>query len=124
MKPRCLGDYEIGYESVSLYVRDGPGAEFYRQTKDANCPVIYVGLETASWKEVVTELLHEALELTLDRLHCRLYSSRNLAGDTGAYVFVFDHPQFSACCADVGEFLADALPDLETEWIAWNKKYR
>jgi len=116
MKPKLLGDYEIGYESVRLYVREGTGAEFYRQSADVNCPTVYVGLEAPQWHMIVARVLHEVLELTLDRLFCRFYPSRDLSADTGAYVFMLDHRQFSTVCADVAEFLCAALPDLEEEY--------
>ena len=121
MKPRCLGDYEIGYESVSLYTRDGYGAELVYQRDDANCPVICIGMDADDWWQIVARLLHEALELTFLRKGCRFCPSGDLSADTGAYHFFCDHYAFSSCCADVADFLVRALPDLEKAWKARKK---
>jgi len=122
MKPRVVGDYEIGYECVRLVLRDGSGAEFYRLSDDVTMPTIVVGGDEADWKHMVSRLLHESFELVSDRLGCRFYPSSDLSQNSAAYIFLLDHQRFADCCAKVAEFLAAALPDLEAAWKTRRKR--
>ena len=122
MKPQVVGDYEIGYECVRLVLRDGTGAEFYRLSDDVTLPTIVIGADQAAWRHVVARLLHESFELVYDRLGCRFYPSDDLANNSAAHVFMFDHQRFADCCAKVADFLAAALPDLQKAWKARQKQ--
>lgn len=115
MKPQVIGNYEFGYEYVQLLLRDGEGAEFYRLSEDITIPTIFIGAD-GSWLDIVTRLLHEALEFSLERAGCRFYPTNDLARNTAAYTFSFNHQQFADCCAKVAEFVTAALPDLQKAW--------
>jgi len=122
MKKQIIGIYEIGYERVQVVFRAGLGGEFYLCPRDGKIPRIVIGADQDRWSEVVTVLLHEAMEMIILRVGGRYKPTNRIMSDHGCYLFCFDHDQFSDACARVGEFMASALPEVGTAWKKWKRK--
>lgn len=122
MKQRVVGVYEFGHEQVEVVLREGTGGEFYSIPEKGKVPRIKVGADCQAWDQVVTVLFHEAMELAAHREGCRFDRSDELSRDHCGYIFLMTHPQFSNCCARVGELASSCLPDLATKWKYWGRK--
>ena len=121
MKQTLVGNYELGVLSVALYLREGDGAEYYTHPERGATPRIKIGA-IGPWDSVVSRLLHEAMEYTLDNHKLRYRQTMNFQGGSDGVSFHLDHAQFSMVCDDVARFLVAALPDLARVW--GRKKWR
>lgn len=121
MKNQIIGVYDLGREYARLILRDGRGAEFSTKPVKGGIPEITVGKDGAWW-EVVSWILHEAMELALLRQGCRYSPDHAISNDSNLYMFAADHTKFAECCAIAGGFIADALPDLQTAWRKAKKR--
>ena len=124
MKQKIVGVYSLGYESVQLVARDGTGGDYYTQPEKGHIARIKVGMDYSAWDCVVNALLHEAMEFSIDRHHCRFRATNDISYDLSNYLFVFNHPQFSDIVAKVAEFVTPALPDLARVYKQWHRKPR
>lgn len=124
MKQKIVGSYSLGNESVQLVAREGTGGDYYTQPEKAHIARIKVGMDykASAWEEVVNALLHESLELSIDRHNARHRPTNDISYDHSNYIFVFNHPQFSDIVAKTAEFITPALPDLARTFKAWHKK--
>ena len=66
IKQTLIGNYELGVLSVALYLREGDGAEYYTHPEPGATPRIKIGA-IGPWDSVISRLLHEAMEYTLDK---------------------------------------------------------
>lgn len=121
MRQKIIGVFSCGFEDIELVLREGNGGEFFNAPGHGEIPSIKIGADVQEWKEVVSCLLHESMEFTMNRLKCRWDCSYDLGKDHSSYLFVLDHPTFSDCCARVADFLALSLPPLAREWPKFNK---
>jgi hypothetical protein len=116
MKQIIVGNYYCGYESVELVLRDDTGGEYFITPERGHIARIKIGADYVEWQEVVSVLLHEAMELVCDRLKARYQPTCNLSGDHGQYWFLLSHADFSDACGRVAEFISACLPDLAKAW--------
>lgn len=116
-----LGVFEIGYEKVALYTREGWGGGFTFCHEDEDATVMEVGIGYTDFKDVFTVLLHETMEFVFARCGGRYSPSEDIGRDHSAYLFCFNHPSFSDCCARASEFIESAREPLRKEWIATGK---
>jgi hypothetical protein len=122
MRQKIIGVYEIGFEQAQLVLREDIGGEFYCIPEKGSIARIKIGADQRRWSDVVAVLLHETFELLVMRAAGRWSPDNNLSRDHAAYLFSFNHTQFSDICAKQAEFVAAALPDLAREWKAWKAK--
>lgn len=122
MRQKVIGVYEIGMDQVQLVIREGYGGEFWLKPGTGVIPRIKVGVDGTGWNEVVTTLLHEAMEMQMTKSHCRFSRDPDYGRDHGGYIFLMDHTQFSDVTARVASFMAEALPDLAIAFNRWKKK--
>ena len=122
MRQKIIGVFPCGFEDVELVLRSGNGAEFYNCPGRGEIARIKIGADVKEWRDVVSALVHEATEYTMNRLRCRFDRSYDMGNDASSYLFVLDHPTFSDCCARVATFLVEALPQLSREWDRWRKR--
>lgn len=122
MKQKIVGDYYAGNDSIQLVVRGGNGGEFYVSPEKGSTPRIQIGVEHQDWMMIRTALLHEIMELVLDKLKCRFDPTNDFSRAHSAYLFVMGHTNFSDACWRVSEFMDEAVPDLKNAWKLWNKK--
>lgn len=106
MSRRLIGAYDLGIQSIRVYVRSGNGAEF-----DCGAATMTVGLDSA-WPGIVSALCHEALEMSAAQMGIRWCPSPDFSGASDGWLFVMTHPQMSEVSARVGHMLSAALPDL------------
>lgn len=121
MKQKIIGIYDLGFEQAQLVLREDIGGEFYCIPEKGSIARIKIGADQQHWDQVMAVLLHETFELLVMRAAGRWSPCSHLSRDHAAYLFSFNHTQFSDICAKQGEFLAAALPDLAREWKAWKK---
>lgn len=74
------------------------------------------------WWQVVSVLMHEAMELSYYRMGLRYTTTPDYASDNGGYLFVADHFKFSEATGRAAHFLTPALPDLSRAWMKWKSK--
>ena len=118
-----VGMYELGYENVELYLREGHGGEFYLNPEKA-LPQIKLGGFHITWEDLYTALLHETIEFALTREGHRYIGSRYLGNDSGAFLFWFNHSEFSDVCAKAAEFITLAEKDLRIAWLKFKIKHK
>jgi len=116
-----VGTYFLGYENVRVALRSGTGGEFYFTTKDKGCALIMIGQEQDKWHQIVSVLLHEAIEFKLARQGNRFDPSPITTNSHASYVFMMTHEQMEDMASSVGVFLANVLPDLAKSWNAYKK---
>lgn len=124
MWQKAVGTYYLGPESVLLVLRSGEGGEYYCTPAKGATARIKVGADKGHWKEVVAVLLHEAMELALDKLSVKYDRSLKHSGDSASCVFFLRHDEFSEACARVADMLTDCLPDLSKAWATYNQRKR
>lgn len=123
-KEVLIGNFDMGWQSVTLILRDGSGGEFCCIPDDGVCARIVVGAgkNESDWHACFCSLMHEAWEMAMFQADLR-YSPSNRTGiaSHADYLFVMTHEQFHACCAKVSEFMRPALPALEDGFKKWHK---
>ncbi len=122
MKRILVGTYSIGYEHVKLYFIRGLDGEVLNSSDENPIPIINIGIDCDEWRDVVSIIMHEAMEFVIDRQFARYEPSANISRDADQCIFVMTHQQFSDCCARVADFIAKALPDAEKKWKNFKKK--
>lgn len=121
MKQLIVGCYDFGVGQCELVLRAGIGGEFYVVPEPHRCPRIKVGADYDEWREVMSCLLHEIIELQMTLTGCRYNPAPDCARDHASYLFLMTHPQFSEVCARSAFFISEALPDLAKAWKKWKK---
>lgn len=119
MRQKIVGLYGLGSESVQLALRDGTGGDFNSAPAPGRVARINIGADPKEWQEVVSSLLHEAMELAMARMKCRYLPADDCGGDALGYLFILPHTDFSDACGRVADLVAGALPDLAKSWKAW-----
>jgi hypothetical protein len=115
MWQKKIGVYYIGHEQIELILMEGYGGEIYFTPEKGCLPRMKIGADEEDWQGLLTCVLHEAYEFTLDRADCRFNATNTIPPrESGAYMFYMSHSQFHDCCSRVGEFLTDgALKDIQ-----------
>lgn len=112
-----LGAFQLGPQSVDVVLMPNmSGGEFYFIPEEGRLPRIKIGLDYANWYEVVDVVVHEALEYLLTLNNHRFVPSGKFNADHANYQFMFDHVQLTTACAQLGVFLANALPKIAEEF--------
>ncbi len=122
---KLLGIYDLGAETIEVYVRDGTGAEFCTWSGpkgERHIASIVVGMDYSEFYRVVVNLMHEAKEMSDMRMGCRLCPDIDYARDSGGYVFMETHAQHGEVCARVGYLLTECWSDLSRAWNKWKKE--
>lgn len=109
-----VGNYQLGWRYVDLYLTDGSGGSFDINTGEktpqhASMEVSYRG----STSETFEILAHEAFEAAATLSLCRFKASLTYvpyASDN--QLFVMDHNQMSEITAQVGNFIWQVYEDL------------
>ena len=123
-KQEVVGVVDIGYEQCQLVAREGTGGEFYFIPEKGIVPRIKIGIQYNNFDEVITCLLHEALEFSLYRIHGRFAPSEDLAKNHASYQFCFDHNQFTEARAATAEFITVAMPELAKIYNQWKNEQK
>ncbi len=67
MKQKKVGSYHLGFESCEVVLIPGLGAEYHQCPEKGKIVRIKVGADVENWHMVVSNLLHEAIEFSLER---------------------------------------------------------
>ncbi len=121
MKQKFVGTYELGHENIDIYLREGTGGEFYTTPEEGRLPRIKIGYDYKQFYGVLNVLIHEALELSLDRLRCRCEPSADLSLDHAQYIFIVNHVLFSEACMQLAMLIRQCEHDLFKAWKIWRK---
>lgn len=109
--PKLLGKFPLGFAPVKVFVTDSSGGEGFVRT-NGKTPQIVVGLDEEAWSDVLAVALHEAFEVTAMQMGTHFEPTLDTCGDSGRYVFVMNHKQFSEACGRVGLLMASMTPAL------------
>lgn len=124
VKQVIVGCYQFGSETVEIVLREGDGGEFYSCPALGRSPRIKIGADYQDWLEVVRVMTHELLELAMFREKARYQISGDVGNDSGAYVFMFTHAEFSNIVGRTAEVMTVALPAVASAWRKWKKNRR
>lgn len=102
MKQKIIGIYDLGFEQAQLVLREDIGGEFYCIPEKGSIARIKIGADQQHWSQIVAVLLHETFELLVMRAAGRWSPCSHLSRDHAAYLFSFNHTQFSDICAKQG----------------------
>lgn len=117
MKQVKIGTYAGRFSEIDIYLREGTGGEFYTYPEAGRLPRIKIGAYSKSqWAEVVKVALHELMELHLLQVGARYSPNPDSSADSGNYLFVHNHTQFSEAIADTAYVLTSLLPDMTKAW--------
>lgn len=123
-KEVVIGHFDMGWQSVTLILRDGTGGEFSCIPGDGKNAAITLGAgkKESDWHECFCSLMHEAWEMAMFQSDLR-YNPTNRTGiaSHADYLFVMTHEQFHACCGKVSEFMRPAIPALVNAFKKWHK---
>lgn len=122
MRQQRVGYLRFGFETVEVVLREGDGGEFYSCPASGEVARIKVGADYDDWSEVVRVLVHELFEYAMFREKARYEITGDVSKDSGAYVFMFNHAEFSNIAGKVSQALADGLPAVATAWRRWKKE--
>lgn len=112
-----VGTWELGYENVELFIKEGRDGSFQFTPNPKEMPRIILGGNYVEWQNIYTILIHETMEFALTRGACRYSESQDLSNDTAAFVFMFNHSQFADACAKAAKFIVACHNDLKKAWI-------
>jgi len=112
MTPKLLGFFQLGAETVRLFVGPGNGGSFQTVLDDGGTAVIRVGLDHREWNRCLGVLLHEAIELSFLRNNLRYCPSMDYGGDNGSHFFAMNHTQFSEALSQASVFVSLTIPEL------------
>jgi hypothetical protein len=121
MKQKTVGIYQAGPDLIQLVAREGTGGEFYLYPGKDKIARIKIGMDYDYWWEAVKTCIHEIGEFARFKSGCRFIYDNDYSNNLGAFLFSYDHTQYSNLCAIEGMFLANALPDLNKVWKQWKK---
>lgn len=118
MNPVLVGSYPIDGIDVSVYLREGLGAEFrLRDPNHTNKSTIFIGssYDSSEWFVVLNCLLHEVIEFQMMNRRFR-YAQTGSWENHNNYLFIFNHVDFSDMILDSSHMIAKAIKDLEKAW--------
>lgn len=118
MNPVLVGSYPIDGIDVSVYFREGLGAEFrVRDSNYNNKSTIFIGssYDSSEWFVVLNCLLHEVIEFQMMNRRFR-YAQTGSWENHNNYLFIFNHVDFSDMILDSSHMIAKAIKDLEKAW--------
>jgi hypothetical protein len=115
-----LGIYSLGCRQVIIWL--DPKSSGGRFDCGESITRIIIGLKGNNWAEVLNVMMHESMELVMTEMGCRHTPSPNYAADSGAYLFVMDHVQFTEATARVAKSLCDIIPDSATAFRKFKKE--
>lgn len=115
-----VGTYEIGYEYVRVYLYSGTAGNTDFLPDDKGVAIIKFGADRKVWRDFVGVILHEAMEIAMNRLGLSYYPASGMNNSTSNVMFYMNHEQFEECCRRAADFISSALPDIEKAWKAWN----
>jgi hypothetical protein len=110
-KPKYVGNFDIGYENVELYIALYTGGDFITNPT----ATIWIGV-LGDWPFTYQTMLHEVFEYVLFRIGCRYQPDNDLAEDCGNFLFSMNHAQFSNACGRAMQFMVSATPFVKKEW--------
>lgn len=118
-----LGKFRMGQLWVNVILNSGStGGDFICTPPDKGTPEMTIGLDEDDFDRIAGTLLHEAFEMSLCVAELRYDHSGKWNRDSSDYLYVFNHPQFSRVCSDVGEFLSVVMPVARIAWEKLQKK--
>ena len=118
VKNNLVGTFRLGNINVRLLANpSSEGGSFTTMPE----PCIIIGLDQNDWQGIVGVLLHEAFEFAhmMNGHKFRQVPMSNY--DSADATFMFDHAKFGRVCADVGCFVADAMPELHNVYVRKTK---
>jgi len=118
---KLIGKYYLGDGKVNVFFRPELGGEFRFFPDDGDLGEIVIGMDYNHWYEVVAVLIHECQEFIMCQRRLRYRKDRDVE-DQAAYVFIFNHQDYTQICLDIADFLVNILPDMNTKWKKWRKK--
>ena len=123
-KPVLVGVYELGVYNIRLYAtsEEGPAASFLFNPSDGGCPKLTVSCGGRRWSEVLSGLLHEAMESQLHQRGAGYLKTHSARETTCDYVFVMTHATFDQCVDFSMRLLAACETDLFKAWKKQNKR--
>ncbi len=122
MKTTHITTKQLGLENIKLEAYHGTGGNF-RMCPDGGGPAsISIGLDYDKFSSVEAILLHEVLEFLMARMGLRLVPDPAWNVGHDAYVFHFNHPQFTELCQSSAYYIGQVTPKLEEAWNKIHKK--
>lgn len=121
--PVLIGTYKLGVENVRLFSGlpwEGAAASFLFAPDDGGCPAMTINLEGVEWHDVLSGVLHEAIESRLHRSGCGHIKTHVARDSSDKYLFVMTHPQMDEAVHAAATFLSDCSEDLNREWYRLN----
>jgi hypothetical protein len=121
MKTTHIITKQLGLENVRLLGYMGTGGDFQMCPSDGGAGKINIGLDYDLFSSVQAILLHEVLEFLMAKGGMR--SVPDPAWNVGhdAYVFHFNHPQFTELCQNAAYYVNQVTPALEEAWTKTKK---
>lgn len=108
-----VGTYHFSLYYVDLYLNTQLlGGSFNCRPEGSNRAIIEVG-GLGEWREVMSALVHEAMELAFLETGCRFTVDGVGIAGRDMYSFIADHPKFSEACNRTGLFLSECVVPLK-----------
>lgn len=113
-----IGSYQLGWRNLDLIADPKEcGGSFFFVPDKAALSRIRVGFDYPEIGQAWAVLYHEALELLMADAGLRYRQSGSYVPNASdAYLFHFDHNQFSEIAAKLAYFSLDAFPDFKAAW--------
>lgn len=124
-KQKLIGTFKLSVNNVRLVAETGVGAyagAFVFQPSDGGTHKMIVGIGDRPWKDVLSSVIHEAMEMGLHTTGSGYMRTHTPRETTDTYTFVASHAAFDSCCDWTAAFLADCAPALRGAWDAANAK--
>ena|SRR5271155_2117820 len=114
-----VGRYRLGPRWVELFLVSGDSGGFI------SCPPSGITrVEVCwnhDWRESMSVLLHEAIELAITDIRGRFAPSPDYGNENSGYLFSFNHVQFSEAIGRVAMFVHGCLGDFGRAWKKFEK---
>ena len=92
MRQKLVGTYDLGSESVNVYLQHGRGGRYSTRSHDRKIAAMYVGADQVHWHDVLITLLHEATEFAWMRMGLRYAADIDYGEDYRVILLCRDSP--------------------------------
>lgn len=114
--PIPVGAYQLGLETVRLYLIPGGGGSACFNPPDGGPNIISIGVDQ-EWGDATEAFLHEAMEFMMHKRNLSFEPAMTgTSNDPTAFLFVLSHLEFTQIVGEVGQFHAACFTDFSRAW--------
>ena len=119
MKPKLICVAKLAQENVRIFEKPDlseGAASFQFAPGDGGTGEMMICLKGRTWHDVLSALMHEAMEAQIHRLGLAYEQSLIPRYDAGGFLFIFDHKRFSEMTDWAAMFICECHNEVKNAW--------